>query len=306
MALPIDEVQLNFSPGTLNMLNVILGLIMFGVALDLRIDDFKSALRQPRAFGVGLVCQFIALPAVAVGLSWAIGAPAGVALGMILVASCPGGNVSNFITHHARGSTAVSVCMTAVSTSAAIVMTPFNVSFWGSMRPETAEIVSRFALDPVKMLGTVAVLLGGPLIAGMTLAARKPEWAERLKKPFKVGSLLFFAALVVLAFRSNFQFFLDYVGQVFWPVLLLNACALGVGYAAARLARLEEADARAVSIEVGIQNSGLGLVLIFGYFGGLGGMAVVAAWWGIWHIIAGMSLASFWRSRTPDESIDAT
>ena len=223
MALPIDEVQLNFNAGTLNALNVILGLIMFGVALDLKIGDFKAALKRPRAFGVGVLVQFVLLPAVAVAVAWAIDAPAGIALGMILVASCPGGNVSNFITHHARGSTALSVCMTAVSTSAAIVMTPFNVSFWGNMRPETAEIVSRFDLDPFQMLGTVAVLLGVPLVLGMGLASWRPEWAERLKKPFKIGSLLFFALLVVLAFRSNFQFFLDYVGDVFWPVLLLNA-----------------------------------------------------------------------------------
>jgi BASS family bile acid:Na+ symporter len=223
---------------------------------------------------------------------------------MLMVASCPGGNISNFITHVGRGDTALSVTMTALSTVGAIFMTPFNVTFWGSLDPGTAAILTEFQLSPLSMFGNVLVLLGIPLILGMTVAAKAPRAAEKMRKPFKFLSLAFFVVFIAVAFRSNFDFFLDYIGYVFVPVLLQSALSLGTGYGLARLGRLEGPQARSVAIEVGIQNSGLGLILIFGFFGGLGGMAVIAAWWGIWHIIAGLSLAGFWTWRDKRHGVD--
>jgi BASS family bile acid:Na+ symporter len=291
---PIDSVALNFSATSLTALNIILGIIMFGVALDLSIDDFKRALKMPRAPILGMLAQFLLMPAATFGLMTVLDPTPSVGLGMIMVASCPGGNISNFITHVGRGDTALSVTMTALSTVGAIFMTPLNVAFWGSMDPGTAAVLTEFQLDPLGMFGNVLVLLGVPLILGMTVAAKAPGAAEKMRKPFKVMSLAFFFVFILVAFRSNFDFFLQYIGYVFVPVLLQNALSLTTGYTLARIGRLEGAQARAVAIEVGIQNSGLGLILIFGFFGGLGGMAVIAAWWGIWHIIAGLSLAGVW------------
>jgi BASS family bile acid:Na+ symporter len=116
-------------------------------------------------------------------------------------------------------------------------------------------------------------------------------------------SLGFFALFVALALAANWQYFLDYVGVVVLVVAAHNALALGLGYTAARAARLDEPERRAVAIEIGIQNSGLGLLLIFNFFDGLGGMAIVAAWWGIWHIVTGLGLALFWSQRTPAEAM---
>lgn len=294
---PIDQVQLNFSAGSLTALNIILGIVMFGVALDLSIDDFKRAIKMPRGPLLGMLAQFLIMPAVTFGLMKVLDPTPSVGLGMIMVASCPGGNISNFITHVGKGDTALSVTMTALSTVAAIFMTPLNVTFWGSLDPGTAQVLTDFQLDPLSMFGNVLVLLGIPLVIGMTVGAKFPRAADKMRKPFKVLSLAFFAAFIVIAFRSNFDFFLEYIGYVFVPVLLQNAISLGTGYGLARLGRLDGAQARAVAIEVGIQNSGLGLILIFGFFGGLGGMAVIAAWWGIWHIIAGLSLAAIWTWR---------
>ena len=140
----------------------------------------------------------------------------------------------------------------------------------------------------------------------MTLAARRPDLAQRLRKPFKIGSLVAFGGFVAAALGANWTYFLHYIGLVAVVVFLHNATALALGYGMARLARLPRYDARAISIEVGIQNSGLGLTLIFTFFGGLGGMAIVAAWWGVWHIVAGLSLAWVW-SRRPvrDEALGA-
>lgn len=295
----IDTLQLNFNPATLMALNVILGLIMFGVALDLKIADFKRALSRPRAFLIGVFSQFVLLPAAAFGLTYALDVSPSVALGMIMVAACPGGNISNFMTSMAKGSTALSVCMTAVSTTASIFLMPINVTFWASQRADTAQIMRDLAVDPLNMLGSVIVMLGIPLAVGLLISEKKPELAQKMKKPFKIGSLVFFGLLVVVAFGSNLKAFVDYIGVIFLPVAVLNSVALSIGYTMARFGRLTRPEARAVSIEVGIQNSGLGLVLIFAHFDGLGGMAAVAAWWGIWHIVSGLSAGFIWSRFFP-------
>jgi BASS family bile acid:Na+ symporter len=293
---PVDQVQLAFSPTSLAVLNAVLGLVLFGVALDLRWADLRAVAQSPRGPLVGLAAQFLLLPAAAFGLAVSVSWGPSVELGLVLVAACPGGNISNFLTHLARGNTAMSVGMTLVSTALAMVATPVNLAVWGSLNPETAPLLRTVELDPLEMLGTVAVLLGIPLIAGMGLARMAPTVAARLRSPFKWLSLVFFAVFLVAAFGANYEHFLRHIGTVFVPVLLLNALALGLGWTVAWGAGLPSPDRRAIAIEVGIQNSGLGLILVFDFFHGLGGMAVVAAWWGIWHVVSGLTLAGFWAT----------
>ena len=293
----IDSIKLAFDPASLKTLNVVLGLVMFGVAIDLKVEDFTRILKSPKAPLIGLVVQFMILPAATFGLTLALREPASVALGMIMVAACPGGNLSNFFTHLARGSTATSVSMTAVSTVLAVFMTPINFQFWASLHPGSAGLLKDVSVGFGDMLQTIFILLGLPLILGMYTRARFPKVADFLRRPFKALSLLFFVAFVVIAFIKNVDAFLAVIDQVIFPVAVMNAAALSLGYGAAKLIKLSDPEAKAVSIEVGIQNSGLGLILIFGFFEGLGGMACVAAWWGIWHIIVGLSLATIWARR---------
>jgi len=219
------------------------------------------------------------------------------ALGMILVAACPGGNLSNIMTYLARGNCAVSISMTAISTIAAIVMTPLNLSIWGSLNPHTADILQRVSLSPVDVFVTVFVILGIPLIAGQVLRHFFPSLADRVRRPFKIFSLVFFILIVCGALAANWHNFLSYVGLVMFAVFIHNALALNLGYWSGRLARLAERDARATCIEVGIQNSALGLVLVFNFFDGMGGMAILVAWWGVWHIIAGLITAFIFARR---------
>jgi BASS family bile acid:Na+ symporter len=293
----IDQVRLNFNPQGLFIINVAIGLMMFGVALELKLEDFKRVVVAPKAPGIGLAAQFILLPAFTFLLTLILRPPPSVALGMMLVAACPGGNLSNIITHLARGNCAVSVSMTAVSTAAAIIMTPFNLALWGSLNPDTAKILKKVSLSPFDVFVNIFIILGIPLILGLFLSRTFPFLVDKLRKPFKIFSLVFFLAIVAAALGANWQNFINYVGLVFFGVLIHNALALNLGYWAARLARLNEPDRRAVSIEVGIQNSGLGLVLVFNFFGGLGGMAIITAWWGIWHIIAGLVAAYIFSRR---------
>ena len=295
----IDAVRLNFNPGSLWALNAIIGLVMFGVALELKPRDFKAVLATPWPMLIGLGAQFIVLPAVTWVLVQVIRPAPSIALGMILVAACPGGNVSNFLTHYARGNTALSVSMTAISTAVAIVMTPLNLALYGGLYPPAAAILKAVALDPLDMLLAVALLLGLPMVAGMGVAKRWPAFVARAHKPVKAASLVIFGLFVVGALIANWRYFLDYVGVVVFAVFLHNGLALASGYVAAFAARLPERDRRAVSIEVGIQNSALGLILVFNFFGGLGGMAIVTAWWGVWHLISGLTVATWWSRRAP-------
>lgn len=294
----IDAIELNFDPSSLMALNVILGLIMFGIALSLRVDDFRYVLKHPRAPLVGMLAQFGLLPAATWGLTRLLDLPASISLGMILVASCPGGNISNFIAHLSRANTALSISVTALSTTAAMIFTPLNVAFWGSRSADTRAILTEFSLQPLDMLLNVFILLGLPLTLGMLLRHYAPSIAGKAERPFKVLSILLFALLIIVAFRSNMSAFIAVIGIIFIPVALHNATAWIVGYAAGRVAGLPLEDTRALAIEVAIQNSGLGLVLIFAFFDGLGGMAVIAGWWGIWHIIAGLVMAALW-ARSP-------
>jgi BASS family bile acid:Na+ symporter len=294
----IDQARLNFNPQGLFIINAAIGLMMLGVALELKLEDFKRILVAPKAPLIGLAAQFILLPAFTFLLTLIINPPGSIALGMILVAACPGGNLSNIITYLARGNCAISVSMTAVSTMAAIVMTPLNLALWGSLNPHTAAILKAVSLSPLDVFVTVFVILGVPLCIGLLISRSFPSLAAKVRKPFKIFSLVFFIGIVAAALAVNWQNFLNYVGLVFIGVLIHNALALNLGYWSGRLCRLSEPDNRAVSIEVGIQNSGLGLVLVFNFFDGLGGMAILVAWWGIWHIIAGL-IAAFIFSRRP-------
>ena len=301
--LPIDQVQLQFNPAALAGLNVILGLVMFGIALDLRIGDFREAFKSPKGLLLATVGHHLIFPAMTFGLIWMLQPMPSIALGMILVSSCPAGHLSNFLTHLSKGNTALSVSASAVSTALAIVMTPINFNFWGNLHPITHDLMRTISIDPWVMLKDIVILLGLPLVAGMWVAHKYPGFAKRAETPMKRFSMVVFALFVVGALAANFQHFLQYIQFVVLLVFIHNGLALVTGYGLSTLLRLPERDRRAVTFEMGIQNSGLGLILIFNMFHGLGGMAIITAWWGIWHIVSGLTLALYWSKRDPQPGL---
>lgn len=295
--LPIDEIQLNFNPASLALLNAVLGFLMFGIALDTRVDDFRRLLRMPLAFAVGIGAQFVLLPAITFALTRVMNPGPSIALGMILVACCPPGNVSNILTHRAGGNVALSVSMTAVSNAIAIVAMPLNLAFWGGLHPSAAPLLRSIALDPLHMLLHILMIIGVPFALGIACAHRLPTLTARFKRPLRLLSMVALVGFIVGAIAGNWRYFLDYVGVVLLVVALHDALAFSLGWTVARAAGLSPYDSRALSIEVGIRNAGLGLGLIFSFFNGLGGMAVVAGVWGFWDIIVGLILASWWARR---------
>ena len=275
-------------------MNFALALVMFGIALEISINDFKRLLQNPKPIFTGIFSQFLLLPAVTFLLVWLIEPIPSIALGMFMVAACPGGNISNFITHLAKGISALSVSLTAVATLLAVFMTPLNLQFWGSMYGPTATILKDIAISPFEMVKLVSLLLAFPLVLGMWVNHVKPILAKKMAKVLKLGSLLFFISLIFLALYLNREIFMDYVFYVFWIVIIHNLVAFTTGFSLAKLLGLSQRDVRSITIETGIQNSGLGLLLIFTFFDGLGGMALLAAFWGIWHLVSGLILSGYW------------
>ena len=221
---------------------------------------------------------------------------------MILVACCPPGNISNIITHRAGGNVALSVSMTAISNALSIFLMPLNLAFWGSIHPTAAPLLKTIALDPLDMGLHIVLIIGLPFVLGIAFARMWPALTEKIKKPARTLSFIVLVVFILGALAGNWRYFLDYIGLVMLAVIIHDTLAYGLGYFTAKLAGLKEYDRRAVSVEVGIRNSGLGLVLIFSFFGGLGGMAVVAGAWGFWDIIAGMALASWWAKRPAEKT----
>ena len=294
----LDKAVLKLNDQNILFMNLSLGFIMLGVALQLRIDDFKRVFSAPKSVLIGFVSQFIALPFLTFLLVCIFQPMPSVAMGMMIVAACPGGNISNFMTSLANGNTALSVCMTAIASVCAVIMTPLNISLWGGLYPPTALILNEVSLDFVEMLKIVGMILLIPLVLGMLIRMYRPKIADFLHPFTHYGSMLIFGAIVVFAFKANMDLFLQYIHLVILIVLAHNALGIITGFSLARLFKLPSADQKTLAIETGIQNSGLGLGLIFAFFDGMGGMAIVAGWWGIWHIISGLSLAYFFKKRT--------
>lgn len=297
----IDDIKIHFDTESLWILNIALAVIMFGVALGITLDDFKRLLNKPKILGVGILSQFILLPFFTFIAVYLLKPHPSFALGMFLIAACPGGNVSNFYSKLAKGNAALSISLTAFATLVCIVMTPFNLQFWGSLYPPTREILRAVSLDPYALFKLVSLILGIPLVLGMLVKHYYNSVAIRIEKILKPFSMLVFLALIIIAFSENLDIFNQYIHLVFFLVVFHNILAFIIGFYTAKTFGLAKKDVLTISMETGIQNGGLGLLLIFGFFQGLGGMALLAAFWGIWDIFSGMALAMYWSKKSASD-----
>lgn len=292
-------ISIKFNEQALGALNFALAFIMLGIALDLKRDDFSKLLQQPRAAFIGLASQYLALPTITFLLVWLLQPAPSLALGMILVAACPGGNVSNFFSYLAKGNVSLSVSLSMVSTLAAVVLTPLQLQFWGSLLPETSAILTSVNLNLLDTLRVVATIMVMPILLGMFVSWKYPKLSAALKKPIKVLSFLILLGIIAGGLASNWKLFLDYYDRVIFLVFAHNGLALLAGFALGIVSGIGRAATKTVTIETAIQNSGLGLVLIFNFFEGNGGMAIITAWWGIWHILSGFTVSQLFKRYYP-------
>lgn len=300
-----EPVAIHFSSSSLNALNICLAIIMFGVALDIKWTHFTGLAKQKKVVATGLLSQFVLLPLLTVLLIAFLPISKGIALGMLLVACCPGGNVSNFFTQLARGHVALSVTLTAFSSLLAFVITPISFFLWASLLPSLSAEIRTFEIDFTSLAINMVSILLVPLILGMLVAARFAAIAKKIAGPIRILSMLMLTGFIVVAVLNNQEGFAANLGEVFWIVLLHNGSVLIAAYFFSATLKNDEAVNRTVAIETGIQNSGLGLILIFNFFDGNTAMAVVAAWWGVWHLISGFAFAAFVRSRITRQTVQS-
>lgn len=311
----LDALSINFGSSGMMIVNIILAFVMFGVALGIKLDTFKDVLMKPKSLIVGVLLQWFALPFITFVLAIALGhwiTPM-IALGMILVASCPGGNMSNFMSSWAKGNIELSVSMTAITTAFAPFITPLNFWLWGSLYYQVISVkqdVPTLMIPFLPMLGQILLLLGIPIVLGMLCSKYFPKMTQKITKPAQAISIILFMGMIVVSFSQNFTLFIENLFYVFFIVLIHNAFALSTGYFGGKLFKLPVRDIRSLTVEVGIQNSGLGLVLLFNpkifppeiWHGFYGGMLFITAWWGIWHIVSGLTVSSiFRRKKLPEE-----
>lgn len=287
--------ELHFSPATLIALNGCLALIMFGVALTIKVDHFYQLRHQKKALATGLFTQYVLLPAVTILLILVWSPPPGMALGMILVAACPGGNASNFFSLMARGNVALAVTLTAFSSVMAFIITPLNFFLWSSTIPGLRDNIQSIEVSFLDLFLTMSGVLLFPLLVGMAVGHYYPAFTKKIGKPLRLISIVILVIFVILAFWQNISVFIERIYSVFWLVLFHNGLGLLGAYYFSRLVGNPEAVNRSVAIETAIQNSGLGLLLIFTFFDGNPDMALIAAWWAIWHLVSGFTFAFFIR-----------
>lgn len=301
IAASIDSINVTLNAGGMNTINIVLAFVMYGVALGIDPKMFKDVFSKPKSVILGMVCQLVLLPLFTFLLTLVMGGSITwtMALGMILVASCPGGNISNFMSSLSKANIELSVSLTAISTALAIFMTPFNFWLYGNLYLNVADIageVPALSIPLWDVLKTIFILLGIPLVLGILTRTYLPKLSEKMKKPFQWFSIIFFIAMVVLSFMGNIDAFLKCVKYIFLVVLIHNLLALLIGFSMGSVFKVPAKDRRTLTIETGIQNSGLGLVLLLGtsIFAGFpahGGTLVITAWWGIWHIISGLTVS---------------
>jgi bile acid:Na+ symporter, BASS family len=296
----LDSLQIALHQQDLFWINICLAFLMYGVALDISMSDFTVLFKQPKPVVVGLLAQLLGLPALTLGLIYLLKPDPGIALGMLLVASCPGGNVSNFLVHLANGNRALSVSLTSVSTLISFAYTPASLWFWGSLYPPTESLLRQFHISISELLLILTQLILIPLALGIATNRIFKGKMGAVRKWIRNLSVILFLGLVAGALVANANHLVEYVRQVFLLVFLHNALAIISGLGLSRLAGLGIRDQRTIAIETGIQNSGLGLIIILNFYDGMGSMLLVAAWWAVWHLISGSALVAWWSYRRVD------
>ena len=279
------------------VLSLVLATMVFSVALELRVADFRRVAENPRAVVAGLVPQFVLLPGATWLVTLVLDLPPNIEAAMILVACCPGGSLSNVVTHVGRGNTALSVSISAVAALMALFLTPFNFTWMVATNPATAGWLRQLEVDPAGIWWSLLLLLALPMVAGLAVGRNLPVLTRRIQRPLSRFSLLALLAFIVLGLVKDRHLLNLQILPLLLIVVLHNASGLWLGWAAAKAFGVAERDRRAIMIEGGMQNAGLALGIIAVQFNSDLGMVMIASLWGIWHIVSGMSLAWSWRRK---------
>ena len=289
LAFLIPDAGLWISTGWIDYL---LMIVMFGMGLTIRVDDFKVVFTRPKDVIVGCIAQFTIMPMTAYVLAKAFGLEAGLMAGVILVGCCPGGTASNVISYFAKGDVALSVGMTAVNTLLAPLVTPFLVFL---ALNETVEV------DTVGMFLSMVKVVLAPLILGFAITYLRPEVTDKASGALPLISVMAIALIVMCVISHSVDRLMTCGLAVFAVVALHNLIGYAAGYGASILAGMDRTRRRTLAIEVGMQNSGLATSIASTSFPSLAMATVPGAIFSVWHNISGAILAGFFSRRAEKE-----
>lgn len=235
-----------------------LGVIMLGMGMTLTLADFKRVVVYPKAVTLGLINQLILLPIIAYGAIWIFGLRAELAVGLMILAACPGGATSNLISHLAKGDVALSITLTAISSMVTVISIPL-IANWAIVHfmPNGSEM----QLDVTKTVISVIIITLVPVSIGMILHKYKPNFCARMEKPVKIMSAVFLFLIIVAAILKEKENIVAFFAQAGPAALALNVAMLSLGFFSARAFRLNNQQSRTISIETGIQNGTLGITV---------------------------------------------
>lgn len=266
----------------------LLGIIMLGMGMTMTVDDFKGVLQSPKAVFIGVVAQFAVMPGLAYLLCKIMNLPSEIAIGVILVGCCPGGTASNVITYMAKGNTALSVACTSVSTLLAPLLTPAIFYLLASQWIE---------INASSMFISILQVVLFPIILGLIIRAVLKSKVESYIQVMPLISVIAIVAIVAAIIGGSKAQILESGLLILGVVALHNGLGYLVGFWASRLFKLPYADCKAVAVEVGMQNSGLGVALAAVHFAASPLTAVPSAIFSLWHNISGPALATYWASK---------
>ena len=270
------------------VINPMLGVIMFGMGLTLNLQDFKIVFSRPKDVVIGCLAQFTVMPLLAWGLAWAFNLDEALALGVVLVGCCPGGTASNVITYLAKGDLALSVGMTGVSTLLAPLLTPLLT--W-ALAGKSVNV------DVVGMLLSILWVVILPIVAGLIVKWLWPKFTEKTIDYLPALSSIVIALIVAIIIAANANKLMAGGLIIVVVVMLHNICGLSLGYLIGRVLGLTGAKRKAISIEVGMQNSGLASSLATIHFAAYPLATIPGAIFSVWHNISGAMVAYLYRNR---------
>ena len=240
------------------LLPIALGIIMLGLGLSLKVEDFTRVLKFPKAVFIGLICQMLLLPFVCFGIAMGFGLKAELAVGLMLLAASPGGATANLFSHLSNGNVALNITLTAVNSVLAIFTLPLivNLSLGYFMADNDTVLPMQFK----KIIEVFAIVLL-PVIIGMLINAKFPDFSKKSEKPFKIASAVFLVAIIILAVLKDRDKILEYFQQVGLPALVFNLASMAVGYFIPILLKVGKKEAIAIGMEIGIHNGTLAIFI---------------------------------------------
>ncbi len=277
------------------VLSAVIALMVFSISLDLKLQDFQRVAREPRAVIGGLIPQFLLFPVGTWLATMALDLPPQIEAAMMLVAACPGGTTSSFITHFGRGNAALSLSISAVGAFISLVLTPLNFSWMVAANPATLQWVKTLAIDPWAIWQTLTLLMALPLTAGLAFSRWLPALTAKIRKPLSKVAVTALVIFVVASIFAQRHLLTPDVLPILLVVVMHNAAGLLLGYAAAAVLRLDRPERRAIVIGTGMQNVGFALGIVAVQFHSDLQMVIFTSLWGVWHSISGLGLALFWR-----------